>query len=46
VQSAKFDPYAAFAVVVEKATIVRLHLSSHHPLQELFRRAVAAFVPT
>ena len=34
------------AVVVEKATIVRLHLSSHHPLQELFRRAVAAFVPT
>jgi hypothetical protein len=33
------------AVIVEKATVMRLHLSSHHPLQEIFRRAVAAFVP-
>ncbi len=33
------------AVVVEKLTVVRLHLSSHHPLQDLFRRVVAAFVP-
>lgn len=34
------------AVVVRKLTIVRLHLSSHYPLQDLFRRALAAFVPT
>jgi hypothetical protein len=34
------------AVVVKKATVVRLHLSSHHPLQALFSQAVAAFVPT
>jgi hypothetical protein len=33
------------AVVVEKVTVVRLHLSSHHPLQDLFRRVVGAFVP-
>lgn len=34
------------AVVVSKLTIVRLHLSSHHPLQELFRHACAVLVPT
>lgn len=34
------------AVVVKKLTIVRLHLSSHHPLQHLFRRVHAALVPT
>lgn len=33
-------------VVVKKLTIVRLHLSSHHPLQDLFRRVHAALVPT
>lgn len=34
------------AVVVRKLTVLRLHLSSHHPLQGLFRRARAALVPT
>jgi hypothetical protein len=34
------------AVVVRKATVVRLHLSSYHPLQALFSRAVCTFVPT
>ncbi len=34
------------AVIVRKLTIVRLHLSSHHPLQELFRHARAVLVPT
>lgn len=34
------------AVIVRKLTIVRLHLSSHHPLGELFRHARAALVPT
>jgi hypothetical protein len=34
------------AVVVRKLTIVRLHLSSHHPLQHLFRHARAALMPT
>ncbi len=34
------------AVVISKLTIIRLHLSSHHPLQELFRHARAALMPT
>jgi hypothetical protein len=34
------------AVVVEKATVVRLHLSTHYPLQQIFCRVAAAFVPT
>jgi len=34
------------AVVVSKLTIIRLHLSSHHPFQELFRHARAALMPT
>jgi hypothetical protein len=34
------------AVVVRKLTIIRLHLSSHHPLQDLFRHAYAVLVPT
>ena len=34
------------AVVVTKPTVVRLHLSSYYPLQEVFRRIRAAFVPT
>lgn len=34
------------AVVVRKLTIVRLHLSSHHPLRDLFRHARAVLVPT
>ena len=34
------------AVVVRKATVVRLHLCSYHPLQALFSRAVCTFVPT
>lgn len=33
-------------VVVKKLSVVRLHLSSHHPLQDLFRRVRAALVPT
>lgn len=32
-------------VVVTKLTVIRLHLSSHHPLQELFCRARAALAP-
>jgi hypothetical protein len=32
--------------VVRKLTIIRLHLSSHHPLQDLFRHAYAVLVPT
>lgn len=34
------------AVVVSKTTVIRLHLCSSHPLKELFRRALATFVPT
>jgi len=34
------------AVVVQKLSVVRLHLSSHCPWQELFRCARAALVPT
>lgn len=34
------------AVIVRKLTVVRLHLSSHHPLRELFRHARAVIVPT
>lgn len=34
------------AVIVRKLTIVRLHLSSHHPLRDLFHYARAALVPT
>jgi hypothetical protein len=34
------------AVVISKLSVIRLHLSSHHPLQELFRHAHAALVPT
>jgi hypothetical protein len=33
------------AVVVTKLTVLRLHLSSHHPLQDLFRHALAALAP-
>ena len=33
------------AVVVTKLTVIRLHLSSHHPLQELFCHARAALAP-
>ena len=33
------------AVVVTKLTVIRLHLSSHHPLQELFCLARAALAP-
>jgi hypothetical protein len=33
------------AVVVAKLTVLRLHLSSHHPLQDLFRHARAALAP-
>ena len=33
------------AVVVTKLTVLRLHLSSHHPLQELFCLARAALAP-
>jgi len=33
------------AVIVTKLTVIRLHLSSHHPLQALFRRAHAALAP-
>ena len=32
-------------VVVTKLTVIRLHLSSHHPLQELFCLASAALAP-
>lgn len=34
------------AVIVRKLTIVRLHLSSHHPLRDLFHHARAVLVPT
>lgn len=34
------------AVIVRKLTVVRLHLSSHHPLRDLFRHAHAVLVPT
>lgn len=34
------------AVIVQKLTIVRLHLSSHHPLRDLFHHARAVLVPT
>jgi hypothetical protein len=34
------------AVVVSKLSVIRLHLSSHHPLQDLFRHAHAVLVPT
>lgn len=34
------------AVIVRKLTIVRLHLSSHHPLRDLFRHAHAMLVST
>ncbi len=33
------------AVVITKLTVIRLHLSSHHPLQELFCLARAALAP-
>ena len=33
------------AVVITKLTVIRLHLSSHHPLQELFCHARAALAP-
>lgn len=33
------------AVIVTKLTVIRLHLSSHHPLQALFRHAHAALAP-
>lgn len=34
------------AVIVRKLTIVRLHLSSHHPLRDLFHHARVVLVPT
>lgn len=34
------------AVVVSKLTVVRIHLSSHHPLQNLFEHAVRCLSPT
>lgn len=34
------------AVVVSKLTVVRIHLSSHHPLQDLFEHAVRCLSPT
>ena len=34
------------AVIVRKLTIVRLHLSTNHPLQDLFRHARTVLVPT
>lgn len=34
------------AVIVRKLTIVRLHLSSHHPLRDLFHHVQAVLVPT
>ena len=34
------------AVVVSKLTVVRFHLSSHHPLQDLFEHAVRCLSPT
>jgi hypothetical protein len=33
------------AVVIRKLTILRVHLSSHHPMQELFGRIHSAFAP-
>jgi hypothetical protein len=33
------------AIIVTKLTVVRLHLSSYHPLQTLFRQAHAALAP-
>lgn len=33
------------AVVERKLTVIRLHLSSHHPLQALFRHAARVFCP-
>jgi len=33
------------AVVITKLTVIRLHLSSHHPLQELFCQVRAALAP-
>jgi hypothetical protein len=33
------------AIVVSKLTVLRLHLSSHHPMQDLFRHARAALAP-
>lgn len=34
------------AVIVRQLTIVRLHLSSHRPLRDLFRHERAVLVPT
>ena len=33
------------AIVVSKLSVLRLHLSSHHPMQDLFRHARAALAP-
>lgn len=33
------------AVVISKLTILRVHLSSHHPYEALFRRATTALSP-
>jgi hypothetical protein len=33
------------AVVVTKLNVLRLHLSSHHPMQDLFRHVRAALAP-
>ena len=33
------------AIVVSKITALRLHLGSHHPMQDLFRHARAALAP-
>ncbi len=34
------------AVIVSKLTVVRIHLSSHHPMQDIFRHAVRCLSPT
>ena len=34
------------AVIEKKLTVIRIHLSSHHPLQELFRHALKCLSPT
>lgn len=34
------------AVIVSKLTVVRIHLSSHHPMQDIFRHALRCLSPT
>ena len=33
------------AVIVRKASVIRIHLSSHHPLKDLFTHAAARLSP-